>query len=166
MGFNYLFIFPPRYVALYGSKAHHRLSGESVSWCLETSFLRLPSWDRAPSYLLCLSFCLLYFFLPPFKDNGLLFWVPDVLCWRSEVVLWNLLSVQCSFVKFVGEKVISPTYSSAILGPPLPLILICCCPFDPLLTGLPLSFCPFEFCVFLPSDLVLPEGGIHVFPSE
>ena len=29
----------------------------------------------------------------PFKDNGLLFWVPDVLCRHSEVVLWNLLSV-------------------------------------------------------------------------
>ena len=45
------------------------------------------------SYLFCLSFYLLYFFLPPFEDNGLLFWVPDVLCWHSEVVLWNLLSV-------------------------------------------------------------------------
>ena len=44
-------------------------------------------------YLYCLFFCLLYFFLPPFKDNGLLFWVSDVLCWHSEVVLWNLLSV-------------------------------------------------------------------------
>ena len=29
----------------------------------------------------------------PFEDNGVLFWVPDVLCWYSEVVLWNLLSV-------------------------------------------------------------------------
>ena len=29
----------------------------------------------------------------PFEDNGLLFWVPDVLCRHSEVVLWNLLSV-------------------------------------------------------------------------
>ena len=27
----------------------------------------------------------------PFEDNGLLFWVPDVLCRHSEVVLWNLL---------------------------------------------------------------------------
>ena len=27
-----------------------------------------------------------------FKDNGLLFWVPDVLCQHS-VVLWNLLRV-------------------------------------------------------------------------
>ena len=24
--------------------------------------------------------CLLYFVLPPFKDSGLLFWAPDVLC--------------------------------------------------------------------------------------
>ena len=29
----------------------------------------------------------------PFEDNGLLFWVPDVLCLHSEVVLWILLSV-------------------------------------------------------------------------
>ena len=50
-------------------------------------FLRLPSWDGA------LSLRLLYFFLPPFEDTELLFWVPDVLCWHSEVVLWNLLSV-------------------------------------------------------------------------
>ena len=94
MGFNYLFIFPLSYVALCGSKAHHRLGSESVSWCLETSlFLILRSWMELHPYLFCLFFCLLYFFLPPFKDNGLLFWVPDVLCQHSEVVLWNLLSV-------------------------------------------------------------------------
>ena len=29
----------------------------------------------------------------PFEDTGLLFSVPDVLCWHSEVVLWNLLRV-------------------------------------------------------------------------
>ena len=54
----------------------------------------LPRTELSP-YLVCLFFffCLLYFFLPPFKDNGLLFWVPDVLCQHSEVVLWNLLSV-------------------------------------------------------------------------
>ena len=33
------------------------------------------------------------FLLFPFEDNGLLFWVPDVLCWHSKVVLWNLLSI-------------------------------------------------------------------------
>ena len=40
---------------------------------------------------------LLYFVLPPFKENGLPVWVPDVLCQRSEVVLWNLLSIQMIF---------------------------------------------------------------------
>ena len=59
------------------------------------SFLRLPSWDGAPSLPLLSLF--LYFFLPPFKDNGLLFLVLDVLCWHSEVVLWNLLSIQMFF---------------------------------------------------------------------
>ena len=98
MGFNYLFIFPPSYVALCGSKALHRFGSESVSWCLETSvFLRLPSQDRALSLPLLSLFCLLYFFLPPFEDTGLLLCVPDVLCQHSEVVLWNLLSVQMFF---------------------------------------------------------------------
>ena len=55
------------------------------------SFLRLPSWDRSLSLPLLSVF--LYFVLPPFEDNGLLFWVPDVLCQHSEVVLWNLLDV-------------------------------------------------------------------------
>ena len=59
------------------------------------SFLRFPSWDGAPSPTLLSLFYI--FFLPPFEDNGLLFWVPDVLCQRSEGVLWNLLSVQMLF---------------------------------------------------------------------
>ena len=61
-------------------------------------FLRFPSWDGALSlYLLCLLFHLLYFFLLVFEDNDLLFWVPDVLCQHSEVVLWSLLSVEMFF---------------------------------------------------------------------
>ena len=99
VGFNYLFIFPPSYVALCGSKVLHRLGSGSVSWCLQTSlFFKTPFMGtELRPYLFCLSFCLLYFFLPPFEDNGLLFWVPDVLCQHSEVVLWNLLSVQMFF---------------------------------------------------------------------
>ena len=60
-------------------------------------FLRFPSQDRVPVYLLCLLFLLLYFFLPVFEDNDLLFWVPDVLCQCSEVALWKLLSIQMNF---------------------------------------------------------------------
>ena len=47
VGFNYLLIFPPGHVALCGSNAHHRLSSESVSWCLETSLFfksPVPGW--------------------------------------------------------------------------------------------------------------------------
>ena len=32
------------------------------------------------------------FLLSVFEVNDLLFWVPDVLCQHSEVVLWSLLS--------------------------------------------------------------------------
>ena len=66
------------------------------------SFLRFPSRDGALSLPLLSLF--LYFFLPPFKDNGLLFWVPDALCQHSEVVLWNLLSVQMFFWWIYGGE--------------------------------------------------------------
>ena len=65
-------------------------------WKLLSFSDSLP-WTELHPYLFCLFFCLLYFSLPPFEDNGLLFWVPDVLCQHSEVVLWNLLSVQMLF---------------------------------------------------------------------
>ena len=52
-----------------------------------------PGWSSLPTSFVSF-FRLLYFFLPVFEDNELLFWVPDVLCWHSEVVLWNLLSVK------------------------------------------------------------------------
>ena len=60
-------------------------------------FLRLSSQNGAPSLPLLSLLCLLYFFLSVFEDNELLFWVPDVLCQHSEVVLWNFLSVQMFF---------------------------------------------------------------------
>ena len=44
-----------------------------------------------------------YFVLPPLKENGLPFCVPGVLCQRSEVVLWNLLSIQIIFWWICGE---------------------------------------------------------------
>ena len=67
-------------------------------------FLRVSSRDRIPfpgrsslptSFVSF--FVLLYFFLPVFEANDLLCWVPDVLCQHSEVVLWNLLSVEMFF---------------------------------------------------------------------
>ena len=98
----YLFFLPVMLPCV--SKARHRLGRESVSWCLETSLLKIPFPGQAslprrelPPHLLCLSFPLLYFFLPVFEDNGLLFWLPYVLCQHLEVVLWSLLSVEKFF---------------------------------------------------------------------
>ena len=74
------------------------LGSGSASWCLETSLcFKIPflGWSSIPtSFVSLLSF---FFFLPTFEDNELLFWVPDVICWHSVVVLWNLLSVQMFF---------------------------------------------------------------------
>ena len=87
-------IFSPCYVVLYASKAQHRFGSEEVSWCLDTSlFLRLPSQDGTPSLPLFSLFLSFIFFPTSFQRVGLLFWVPDVLCQHSEVVLWNLLDV-------------------------------------------------------------------------
>ena len=57
----YLFFFLVMFPCV--SKARHRLGSESVSWCLEASFLRLPSWDRALSLPL-LSLFLSFIFFP------------------------------------------------------------------------------------------------------
>ena len=61
-----------------------------------------PGWVSIPDS--CLSFCLLYFVLTPFIENGLPFWVLGVLCQRSEVVLWKLLSIQMIFWWICGGE--------------------------------------------------------------
>ena len=67
-------------------------------------FLKFPSRDGLPfpgrsslptSFV---SFFIFFIFsLPVFEDNGLLFWLPDVLCQPTEVVLWSLLGVEMFF---------------------------------------------------------------------
>ena len=125
MGFNYLFIFPPGYVALCGSKAQHRLSSESVSWCLETSLFfktPFPGTELRP-YLLCLSFCLLYFSYLLLKTMGCFSG-----CLMSSAGIQKLFcgifsAFKCSSDEFVGEKAVSPSYSSSIF-----MIIVYCIP--------------------------------------
>src|SRR5574339_15846 len=68
--------------------------------------------------LFCLFFCLLYFFIPPFEELGCFSG-----CLMSSAGIQKLFcgiysTFKCSFDEFVGEKVFSPSYSSAILAPP------------------------------------------------
>ena len=120
MGFNYLFIFPPGYVALCGSKAHHRLVSESVSWCLENSlFFKTPFPGRISiptSLSLFLSFIFFSYLLS--KTMGCF-----SRCLMSSAGIQKLFCgiysvFKSSFDEFVGEKVVSLSYSFAILGPP------------------------------------------------
>ena len=92
-------------------------------WKLLLFYNSLPGTGLHPQ-LFCLSFYLLYFVLPPFEDNGLPFWVPGVLR-HVQKLFYGICSVfKCSFDEFVGEKVVSLSFSSAILGPPLGFVFV------------------------------------------
>ena len=118
MGFNYLFIFPPGYVALCGSKARRKLASESISWCLETSlFFKTPFPGRISIPTSFVSLFIFYIF------SYLLLETVGCLsgCLMSSASIQKLFcgfcsALKCSFDEFVGEKVVSPSYSSAILA--------------------------------------------------
>ena len=114
---NYLFFFP---VALWGSKACCRLASESVSWCLETSFFfKTPFPGRMSMPTSFVSFFVFYIFSYLFlKTMSCFSW-----CLMSSAGIQKLfcviyLALKCSFDEFVGEKVVSQSYSSAVLGLP------------------------------------------------
>ena len=107
VGFNYLFIFPPCYVALCASKAHHRLGSESVSWCLETSlFLRLPSRNGAPSLPLLSLFLSIIFSYLLLKTMGCFSRRLMFSAGIQKLFCGIYSAFKCSFDEFVGEKVI------------------------------------------------------------
>ena len=118
MGFNYLFIFPPGYVALCDSKACHRHSSESVSWCLETSLFfktHFPGWSSVPTSFVSLFIFYIFSYLLS-KTMGCFSG-----CLMSSASIQKLFcgiysAFKCSFDEFVGEKVVSPSYSSVMLG--------------------------------------------------
>ena len=81
-------------------------------------FLRLPSQDGALSLPLLSLFCLLFFSYLLSKTMGCFSG-----CLMSSAGIQKLFCgfysvFKCSFDEFVGEKVISLSYSSTILGPP------------------------------------------------
>ena len=118
MRFNYLFIFPPGYVALSGSKARHRLTGDSVSWCLKTSlFFKTPFLGQISVPTSFASLFIFYIF------SYLLLKTMGCLsgCLMSSASIQKLFCGICSAFKyfsneFMGEKVVSPSYSSSMLG--------------------------------------------------
>ena len=120
MGLIYSFIFPPSYVALCGSEARHRLGSESVSWCWKTSLFfktSFPGQSSIPTSFVSLFVFYIFSYLLS-KTMGCFSG-----CLMSSASIQKLFygicsAFRCSFDEFVGEKVISLSYSSAILGQP------------------------------------------------
>ena len=112
--------FSPSYVAVCCSKARHRLSSESVSWCLEISlFLKIPFLGQSsvPTSFVSLFVFYIFSYLPS-KTMGCFSG-----CLMSSAGIQKLFcgiysAFKYSFDEFVEEKVISPSYSSAILELP------------------------------------------------
>ena len=80
--------------------------------------LRLPSRDGSLSLTLLSLFLSFYFILPPFEDNGC--FSGHLMSSASNQKLFCRVcsAFKCSFDEFVGEKMVSPSYSSTILAPP------------------------------------------------
>ena len=114
-----LFCFPPSYVALWGSKTPHRPACER-DYCVETSPSQFPPLGGRVSIPNSMSLFLSFIFCPTsFQREWAAFlgaWCPP-LVFRSCFVEVDQHSNDF-FDEFVGEKVVSLSYSSTILGPP------------------------------------------------
>ena len=89
------------------------------------SFLRLPSWDGAPSLpLLSLFLSFIFFSYLLLKTMGCFSRYLTSSASIQKLLCGIYSAFKCSFDEFVGEKVISPSYSSAILGPPPQMFLM------------------------------------------
>ena len=116
--FILFFLFFPDYVALWDSKTPHRPTYERVPYCLETSPLSRLSPQNGSLSLNLLSvfvFCILSYL--PLNRTGCLSG-----CLVSSASVQKLFcgsfSAFRSFDEFWGEKGVSPTYPSAIMGHP------------------------------------------------
>ena len=127
MGFNCLLIFPPCYVVLCASKARHRFGSEKVSWCLETSlFLKtsFPGRNSVPPSFVSLFIFHIFSYLLSKKMGCFSGCLMTSAC-IQKLFCGIYSAFKCSFDEFVGEKVFSLSYSSAILAPspPTPVFL-------------------------------------------
>ena len=124
MGFNYLFNFPPSYVALCGSKARHRLGSESVLFG-NFSVFKIPFLEWSSVLTSCVSLFVFYIFsYLLLKTMGCFsgFLMSSVSIQKLFCGIYSVF--KRSFDEFVGEKVVSLSYSSALLGLPSEKVFI------------------------------------------
>ena len=98
----YLFIFPPGYVALWGSKARHRFANESVSWCSETSLFfktPFPGWSSIPTSFVSLFISYIFSYLLS-KTMGFLSGCLMSSASIQKLFCGNYSALKCSFFFF------------------------------------------------------------------
>ena len=109
-------LFPPSYVPSWDHKTPHRPTGERASWCLVISPpSRLPPQDRSLSLTLLFLFLSFIFCPTSFWRE----WAAFLGAWCPPPAFSSCSAFKWSFNEFVGEKAVSPSYSSTILGLPL-----------------------------------------------
>ena len=121
----YLF-FLPVMVALCASNAGHRLSSESVSWCLETSVFfktHFLGWISVPTSFVSLFIFYIFSYL---LSNTMGCFSGCLMTSASiQKLFCGICSVfKCSFNELVREKVVCLSYSSAILASCPPILFL------------------------------------------
>ena len=128
----YLFFFPVMLLSVFPRLATDS-AGRVFPGVWKPLFLRFPSWHRIPfpgrsshptSFV---SFFVFYIFSYLFLKTMICF----SGCLMSSASIQRLFcgiysALKCSFDEFLREKLVSPSYSSAVLGPPPLCFLICC----------------------------------------
>ena len=116
---GFIYCSPPSHLALRDLKTSPRPTSARVSWCLETSSIKtpFPGWVSVPSSFVSLfMFYILSYLL--LKTMGC-FSVCLMSSAGDQKLFCEVCSAfNCSFNEFVGEKVVSPSFSSTILAPP------------------------------------------------
>ena len=133
-----------------------------VSWCLETSSIKTPFPGRISvptSFVSLLIFYILSYLLS--KIMGC--FSGRLMTSASDQLFCEVCSAfSCSFDEFVGEKVVSPSYSSAILAPPEEGFLISpCYSLELAFSWVYLSFSPWPLAALLCSAICKVSSDNH-----
>ena len=116
MGFIYSS--SPSHVALRDSKTSPRPASVKVSWCLENSSIKtpFPGQVSVPSFFVSL---FIFYILSCLLSKTMGCFSGRLMSSASGQKLFCEVcsAFSCSFDEFVGEKVVSPSYSSALLAP-------------------------------------------------
>ena len=113
MGFIYSS--PPSQVALRDSKTSPRPASARVSWCLETSSIKTPFPGQISILSSFVSLFIVYILSYLLLKTMVCFSGCLMTSASDQKLFCEVFSAfNCSFNEFVGEKVVSPSYSSAI----------------------------------------------------